>query len=333
MTTPTMKAIRVHAFGGPEVLRCEEVPVPKPAARQVLVAVHAIGVNPVDTYIRSGTYARKPALPYTPGADAAGTIVALGEGAQDLAVGDRVYLAGTLSGASAEYALCERAQVFPLPEPASFAQGAALGVPCATAWRALFQRGRALAGETVLVHGATGSVGLAVVQLARAAGLRVLATGGTGEGRALARRIGAHAVFDHHADDYVDAIRGQGGVDLIVEMLANANLDRDLQMLAACGRVVVVGNRGRVEINPRDLMQREADVRGVMLTMATPQERQGIHAGLQAALRAGTLAPVIHRRFALEDAAQAHAAVMEPGHAGKVVLVTPREAQRAPDHR
>lgn len=322
MTTQTMKAIRVHAFGGPDVLQCEDVPVPAPKAGEVLVAIHAIGVNPVDTYIRSGTYAMRPALPYTPGTDAAGTAAALGTGVQGLAIGDRVYVAGTLSGASAEYALCERGQVFALPANTSYEQGAALGVPCATAWRALFIRGRATAGETVLVHGATGGVGMAAVQLARAAGLRVLATGGSDAGRAWLRAHGAHAVFDHHAGGYEAQIKAQGGVDLIVEMLANVNLDRDLQWLAPSGRVAVVGNHGRVEINPRDLMQREADVRGVLLFAATVRQRQSTHAGLQAALASGTLVPVIGHRFTLEDAAGAHAAAMAPGHLGKVVLVT-----------
>lgn len=329
MTTPVMKAIRVHAFGGPEVLRCEEVPIPEPKAGEVLVAIHAIGVNPVDTYIRSGTYATRPALPYTPGTDAAGTVAAWGAGIQGLAAGDRVYLAGTRSGAYAEYALCDRGQVFPLPATASFDQGAALGVPCATAWRALFRRGNASAGETVLIHGATGGVGLAAVQLARAAGLRVLATGGSDEGRELVRKHGAHAVFDHHAGDYIAQIKAQGGVDLIVEMLANVNLDRDLEMLAPCGRVAVVGNRGRVEIDPRALMQREADIRGVMLSAATGREQQSTHAGLQAALANGALVPVIGKRFALEDAAKAHVAAMAPGHLGKVVLVTAQDAQRS----
>jgi NADPH2:quinone reductase len=318
----SMHAICVHGFGGPEVLRWEQVPVPVPAAGQVLVEIRAIGVNPVDTYIRTGTYAIKPDLPYTPGTDAAGFVVAVAEDVRDLQPGDRVYTAGTLSGAYAQYALCEVNQVFSLPPQASFAQGAALGVPGATAWRALFQRGQAVAGETVLIHGATGGVGLAAIQLARAAGLRTLATGGSEEGRELAQKQGAHAVFDHHARDYTEQIKAQGDVDLIVEMLANLNLDRDLPLLAPAGRVVVVGNRGRVEINPRDLMQREADIRGVLTFAATPKQRQSIHAGLQAALANGTLTPIIGQRFALPDAAKAHAAVMQPGHAGKIVLET-----------
>ncbi|HEX7382184.1 MAG TPA: NADPH:quinone reductase [Nevskiaceae bacterium] len=323
MTAQRMKAVRVRAFGGPEQLHCEKVPVPAPRSGQVLVAIHAVGVNPVDTYILGGSHAIRPELPYTPGTDAAGTVAALGEGVSGLAVGERVYLAGALSGTYAEYALCGRDQVFVLPANASFAQGAALGVPCATAWRALFRRGGATAGETVLVHGATGSVGLAAVQLARAAGLRVLATGGSERGRAWVGQHGAHAVFDHHAADYAEQIKAQGGgIDLIVEMLANVNLDRDLQLLARCGRVVVVGNRGRIEINPRDLMRREADIRGVQVFAATDKEQRSAHAGLQAALANGTLVPLIGRRFTLEDAPEAHIAAVEPGHLGKVVMMT-----------
>ena len=138
-----MKAIRVHSFGGPEVLQLEEVPELKPAAGQVVVRVRAAGVNPVDTYIRTGTYPRKPSLPYTPGIDGAGTIASAGPDATRFKVGDRVYLAGSLSGTYAEYALCEERFVFPLPAHVSFAQGAAVHVPYATAFRALFHRAHA----------------------------------------------------------------------------------------------------------------------------------------------------------------------------------------------
>src|SRR5262245_40840614 len=174
-----MKAIRVTQFGGPEVLRVEEVAEPRPGAGQVLVRVQAVGVNPVDTYIRSGAYARKPELPYTPGTDAAGTVAAVGEGVTTVSAGDRVYTSGTVTGAYAEIAVAEVSQVHPLPEKASFPQGAAVNVPYATAYRALFQRARGQAGETVLVHGASGGVGIASVQLAVAAGMTVYGTAGT----------------------------------------------------------------------------------------------------------------------------------------------------------
>jgi NADPH2:quinone reductase len=174
-----MKAIRVHSFGGPEVLTAADVPDLAPSRGQILVGVKAAGVNPVETYIRAGTYARKPELPYTPGSDGAGTVLALGEGVSGFTIGQRVYLAGSISGTYAEQALCEPGQAHPLPDRASFGDGASLGTPYVTAHFALFHRARAKAGETVLIHGATGGVGLAAVQWARQAGLKIIGTGGS----------------------------------------------------------------------------------------------------------------------------------------------------------
>ncbi len=171
-----MKAIVAHQFGGPEVMRLEDVADPRPGPGQLVVGVHAAGVNPADTYMRSGTYAIKPPLPYTPGMDAAGEVEAVGAGVTRLKPGDRVYTARTLSGAYAERALCAESQAHPLPKNVSYAQGAGVYVPYATAYRALFQLARAVAGETLLVHGASGGVGIAAVQLARAAGLRAAPT-------------------------------------------------------------------------------------------------------------------------------------------------------------
>ena len=319
-----MNAIRVQQFGEPEVLQIAEVPDLTPRPGQVLVRVHAAGVNPVETYVRSGKYAKLPPLPYTPGSDGAGVISALGDGVSDWKVGDRVYLAGSLTGTYAEQALCEPSQLHPLPARISFAQGAALGVPYATAHVALFHRGQAKAGETVLIHGATGGVGLAAVQLARAAGLTVLGTGGTESGRALVLQEGAHAVFDHHAADYpaqILAATNGRGVDLIIEMLANVNLGQDLPLLAPGGRVLVVGSRGPVEINPRDLMARMADIRGVILFGAPPAVLAETHRALVAGLESGALRPIIAREFPLAEAPQAHAAVMTAGAQGKIVLI------------
>ena len=156
-----MKAIRVSEYGGPSVLKLEEIPTPQPGPGQVLVRNHAVGINPVDTYLRSNTDNRGPKLPYTPGADAAGVIEAVGAGVTAVKPGDRVYVGGTVTGAYAEMALCEQAQVHPLPANASYAQGAAMNVPYATAYHALFNRAHGEAGETVLVHGASGGVGIA----------------------------------------------------------------------------------------------------------------------------------------------------------------------------
>jgi NADPH:quinone reductase len=319
-----MKAIRIHEFGGPEVLKLEEVPDLEPGTGQVLVRVKAVGVNPVDTYIRAGGHAVKPPLPYTPGSDAAGDVEAVGEGVSSVAVGDRVYVAGSLTGTYAGRTLCKESQVHPLPPHLSYAQGAAVHVPYATSYRGLFQRARAVAGETVLVHGASGGVGIASVQLARAAGLKVIGTGGTSEGRDLVAKEGAHHVLDHRAAGYLDevlALTGGRGVDVILEMLANVNLGNDLRLLAKSGRVVVIGNRGTVEINPRDAMGRDAAILGMTLMSASEHDLASIHAGLVAGLENGTLRPVIGREFPLADAPRAHEAVMEPGAYGKIALI------------
>src|SRR5215467_7680864 len=226
-----MKAIRVHEFGGPEVLRLEEVPAPQPGPGQVLVRIHATGVNPVETYIRAGTYARLPELPYTPGNDGAGVVEQVGADVTEFKAGDRVYTAGSLTGTYGEFALCRKEQVHPLPANVSCAQGAAIGTPYATAYRGLLQRAAAEPGESVLVHGASGGVGTAAVQLARAHGLRVFGTAGSEEGLKLVREQGAHDVFDHRAPNHFEQIMKatEGhGVDVILEMLANENLGNDL---------------------------------------------------------------------------------------------------------
>ncbi len=317
-----MKAIRVHGFGGPDVLKLEEVPDPTPGAGQVVVRAHAIGVNPVETYIRKGIYGPKP-FPYTPGSDAAGVVEAVGEGVAHLKRGDRVYTSGSISGTYAELILCEASQAHRLPENISFAQGAALGVPYATAYRALFDRGEAKPGETVLVHGATGGVGLAAVQLARAAGITVIGSGGSERGRKLALEQGAHHMLDHQSPGYLDELMNlteQRGVDVILEMLANVNLGRDLAILAKRGRVVVVGSRGKVEVDPRDTMKRDADIRGMTLINASPDDLRRIHTALIVGLENGTLNPVIDVEFPLSDAPRAHEKVMENNSHGKIIL-------------
>jgi NADPH:quinone reductase len=319
-----MKAIRVHQFGGPEVMQLEDVPDLAAGPGQVVVRVNAIGVNPVDTYVRDGLHAVKPALPYTPGADAAGVVESIGEGVTRVSAGASVYLAGTISGAYAQQALCSDSQVHRLPSHITFEQGAAVGVPYATAYRALFHRAQARAGETVLVHGATGGVGTACVQLARAAGMTVIATGGTDKGRSNVVQQGAHHVLDHHSPDYPDqilALTGGNGVNVILEMLANVNLAKDLGILAKFGRVVVIGSRGKIEIDPRATMTRDLNILGMTLFNASDHDRASIHAALVAGLENGTLRPVVGKEMPLADAARAHEAVLQPGAFGKIVMI------------
>jgi NADPH:quinone reductase len=320
-----MKAILVRQFGGPEVLKLEEVPTPRPATGQVLVRIHAAGVNPYDTYMRAGTYAVKPPLPYTPGSDGAGVIEAVGEDVKKVKAGDRIYTAKTVTGAYAEYALALEEQVHPLPVKSSFSQGACVWVPYGTAYHALFHSAKAHASETVLVHGASGGVGSAAVQMARAMGLTVFGTAGTSKGLELVKREGAHHVFEHSKASYAEEIMkatGGRGVDIILEMLANVNLATDLKLLAMNGRVIIIGNRGEITINPRDLMARRASARGFTLWAITPEEEADIHAGLIAGLENGSLRPVVGKELPLSEAARAHKEILEPGAAGKIVLVS-----------
>lgn len=323
-----MKAIRVHAFGGPEVLKLEDVADPKAGPGEVVVRVRAAGVNPVDMYVHTGTYPRKPPLPYTPGFDGAGDVESIGADVTGFGPGDRVYISGpgnTIAGAGtyAERAICLPSQLHRLPARASYAQGAALGVPYCTAYRALFQRAKAVAGETVLVHGATGGVGIATVELAHARGLTVIGTGGTDAGLTTVRAHGADVTVSHRAPNYADDIMratGGRGVDVVIEMAAHINLDRDLSMLAKHGRVVVVGNRGKTEIDARQAMGRDAAILGMTLFNVTDAEFVEIHSGLMAGLANGTLNPVVVREMPLADAVRAHTMVMEPGALGKIVL-------------
>ena len=319
-----MKAIRVHAFGPPEVMQLEETPDLTPGEGEVVVRLHAVGVNPVDTYIRSGAYNPDLPLPYTPGADGAGVISATGPGVAHRQVGQRVYVARSLSGTYAEEALCREFQTHPLPEGIDFGQGAAIGVPYGAAFRALFQRARAVAGDFVLVHGASGGVGTAAVQLAKAAGMRVIGTAGSQEGEELVLAQGAHHVLNHRQEGYLDKLQDLTcgmGVDVVLEMLANVNLDQDLGVVAKGGRIVVIGSRGRVEIDPRKAMAKESEILGMMLYNASEKEQASMHAAFFEGLSNGTLRPVVSRELPLSDAAAAHHAVMEASTFGKIVLI------------
>jgi NADPH2:quinone reductase len=323
-----MKAIRVHQFGGPEVMKLEDVPDPKPGPGQVLVRLHAAGVNPVDAYVRAGTYTISATLPFTPGSDGAGVVEAVGDGVKQWKNGDRVYIFGTVdgirAGAYAQLAVCDTSQIHHLSDNATFAQGAAIGVPYCTAYRALFQKARAIPGETVFIHGASGGVGIAAVQLAVARGLRVIGTASSGRGQELVKQQGAQHVLDHRSPDYLakltDLTEGRGP-EVILEMLANVNLAKDLTVLAPHGRIVIIGNRGSIEINPRGAMQRDATILGMMMPNASEQEIASIHAALVAGLANGSLKPVINQELPLKDAPRAHDLIMQPGAYGKIVLI------------
>ena len=319
-----MKAIVVREFGQPEVMKLEEIDPPEPTGTQVLVKIEAAGINPVDTYLRTGIHAHAPNLPYTPGKDGAGTIQAIGSEVSDFKCGDRVFTAGSVSGTYADYSLCDQSQLGRLPANVGCDAGAGVWTPYATSYRALFQKANAQSGETVLIHGASGGVGLAAVQWAKSVGLRVIGTASSEEGRNLVLSEGADAVFDHASEDHFGDIHDfadQKGVDIIIEMLANVNLERDFESLAMFGRIVVVGNRGSLQFTPRQAMTKDATIYGMSLFNAPKAKLSEIHTKISDGLEKGTLRPVVAKRFPLADAPAAHHEIIETKAAGKIVLI------------
>ena len=306
-------------------MKLEEIVTPEPQENQVLVRIKAAGVNPVDTYIRSGVYAQKPSLPYTPGKDGAGIVEKTGANVSKFKPGDRVLTADAGSGTYAEFAVFDEKQLIRLPENVSFEQGAGVFVPYATAYRALFQKARGKAGETVLVHGASGGVGIAAIQWAKNAGLTVIGTASSEEGRKLVTEQGANYVVDHSQENYLSEIleiTNGKGVEIILEMLANVNLQKDFEVLAKFGRVSIIGNRGSLEFNPRAIMSKDASVFGLSLFNAPDAEMDEIHAAIFDGLEAGFLKPIVGKTFPLEQAVEAHRAVIEEKAFGKIVLTT-----------
>ncbi|CAN5534449.1 NADPH:quinone oxidoreductase family protein [soil metagenome] len=318
-----MKAIVVNEFGGADVLKLEDVSTPSPSENQILVKIKAAGVNPVDTYIRAGQYAQKPNLPYTPGKDGAGIVEKIGENITKLKVGDRVLTADSISGTYAEFCLCEEKQLIKLPENISFEQGAGVFVPFATAFRALFQKAKAKSGETVLVHGASGGVGIAAVQWAKNAGLKIIGTASSEAGKQLIKAQGADFVVDHSDENYLAEIKeitDGKGVEIILEMLANVNLVKDFEVLAMFGRISIIGNRGSLEFNPRLTMGKDASILGMALFNAPEAEMNEIHAAIFDGLSKGILNPIVGKSYELRNASEAHRAVSEDKAFGKIVL-------------
>ena len=304
-------------------MKLEEIDTPEPQESQVLVKIKAAGVNPVDTYIRSGVYAQKPSLPYTPGKDGAGIVEKTGGRVTKFKAGDRVLTADAGSGTYAEYAVFDETQLIDLPDNVSFEEGAGVFVPYATAWRALFEKAQGKKGETVLVHGASGGVGVAAIQWAKNAGLTVIGTASSAEGRKLVKEQGADSVVDHSAENYLEEIleiTGGKGVEIILEMMANVNLLKDFDVLAKFGRISIIGNRGSLEFNPRAIMSKDASVFGLSLFNAPAEQMNEIHAAIYDGLQAGFLKPIVGKTFPLEDAAQAHRAVIEEKAFGKIII-------------
>ncbi len=278
--------------------------------------------------MRSGSYAIRPELPYTPGGDAGGVICAMGPDVTQHKVGDRVFVGTALSfdltGCYAEKVRRTASEVLPLAEGISFAQAATFGVSYPTAHYALFERGGAKAGETVFVHGASGSVGSSAIQLAKRAGLRVVGSAGTAKGLELVRGECVDHAVNHTEAGYMNDVRrltGGNGPELILEMLANVNLAADMDLVAKYGRIIVIGNRGEITVNPRVAMMKELDIRGIALWNATAAQMKPIMRDILAGVADGSLRPVVGREMRLSEAAAAHVAVLEHGIGGKIVLI------------
>ncbi|XP_063795134.1 quinone oxidoreductase-like isoform X2 [Pseudophryne corroboree] len=296
-----MRAIRVQEFGNPDVLKLSpDVLVPSPGDGQ-------------------------PSLPYTPGSDVAGVVDDVGKNVTSFKKGDRVFTTATITGGYAEYTVAAEDTVFPLPKKLNFKQGAALSIPYFTAYRALFTKARGRAGEVVLVHGASGGVGIAACQIARAYGFKVFGTAGTAQGLNVVLQNGAHKAFNHRDKDYIEKIQeaaGGDGINIILEMLANVNLSNDLKLLSVGGRVIVIGCRGDIEINPRETMAKESSIIGVVLYMSSKEDWQEAGAALIGGMEAGWLNPLIGPVYPLEKAPQAHEDIIESsGATGKMVFV------------
>jgi len=329
MPLPTqMTAIEITEAGGPDVLRPTERRVPAPAAGEVLIRVAAAGVNRPDVAQRNGSYPPPPGASDLPGLEVAGHLAAIGSDVEGWHEGDAV-CALVSGGGYAEFVAVPATQVLPVPKGFDMVQAAALPETFFTVWTNVFDRGRLASGEAFLVHGGSSGVGTTAIQLARAFGARVFTTVGSAEKAEACRSLGAELAVNYHDEDFVEAIRaatdGQG-VDVILDMVGGDYLPRNIRCLRPDGRLVQIAlMRGaKAELDLARVMTRRLSITGSTLR---PQST-GVKAAIAAALRdkvwpllaAGEIAPVIHARFALADAARAHELMETSGHIGKIVL-------------
>lgn len=323
-----MKAIQMSEFGEPEVLKYKEIEEPVPGRDEVRVRLFAAGVNPNETYIRTGTYSFfVPDLPYTPGFDGAGIVDEVGEEVKHLKAGDRVFVAALLAkrntGTYAQKVVCDANAVHILPASISYQEGASLGIPALTAYRALFHRAKVKPKDTVLIHGASGGVGSLAVQMAKSIGAVVIGTAGTADGKSLVEAAGADHAINHITEanmDEIISLTHNKGPDVIIEFLANKNLETDLKIIAPYGRIVVVGSRGEIMISPRAAMAKEADILGMALWNALPSEYKESLDSVEKLLRSGALKPMLGDVLPLKNAAQAHREILSKNSKGKMVL-------------
>lgn len=320
-----MRAIQIETYEGPEAVRLTEVdePVDPGEGRYVRISVRAAGVSFPELLQSRGKYQLQPPLPFIPGSEVAGIVESAPEGSA-FAAGDRVF-AATTTGGFAETVLAPEERTYPLPDDIGFAEGAGVFLNYHTAYFSLVTRGRAVAGETVLIHGAAGGVGTATIQVALALGLRPFAVVSSDEKAMVARDAGAVAVF-RSGSGWKDAVLAEmsGGVDLVVDVVGNQTLD-SLRAMRETGRLVIVGfASGEIpEIKVNRLLLRNLEVVGAgygALAASNPAVSVEIARELDALLRSGRIRPLVGRRFPLEQAAQALALIDSRQAVGKVIL-------------
>jgi putative PIG3 family NAD(P)H quinone oxidoreductase len=323
-----MTAIGFTSPGGPEVLQAQELPLPRPGPGEVLVRVAFAGVNRPDVIQRMGNYPAPPGASPIPGLEISGTVVAMGEDVLLLEEGDRV-CALVSGGGYAEYCLAKAAHCLPVPAGLPLDQAAALPETLFTVWHNVFERGYARDGETLLVHGGTSGIGTMAIMLGKHFGLNVIVTCGSPEKCARALEIGADHAIDYKASDFVAEVAritdGQG-VNIVLDMVAGDYVARNLKCLAQDGRHVTIAVQGGVkaEINMAVVMRSRYTLTGSTLRPRSDAFKallaQEIRENAWPLVEEGTLRPVMDRRFALTEAAAAHAHMESGDHVGKIVL-------------
>lgn len=322
-----MKAVRIHEYGGPEVLVYEDVPTPEPDPKQLLVKVAAATVNPIDVSVREGRFPTPKDPPKTLGSDGAGTVEAVGAEVSAAKPGDRVAFSGLgigSEGSYAEYALIAETQVVHVPEGLSLIDAAAIGMSFPAAYYALVTRGEIRKGETVLVQGASGGVGSAAVQLARSFGARVLATAGGPGAADMVLGLGAEAVIDYRGEDVAERVlelTDGKGVDLVHELVLSANLPTDVKLVAKGGRIVGTGQGPGPDASVPigEALSKDVSVLFMNLSNAGRAGVAEIAGKIAAMAAAGEVKPVIGAELPLAEAVRAHE-MLAGDHLGKIVL-------------
>lgn len=320
-----MKAVQVVQFGGPELLRYDDVPKPVPAANEVLIQVEAASVNYADTMQRRGVYPGGPQPPYIPGLEVAGRVAQLGASVGNVEVGQRV-MTLTGRGGYAEFVSVPAHMLMPAPEQFTAEEAAAFPIVFLTAYFALKRYGRLQAGESVLIQAAGGGVGTAAVQLAKQMGARVFACAGSDEKLERVRALGADEVINYKTNDFAEVVKhltGGRGVDLVLETVGGEVFEKSMTILAPFGRLVTYGAAGGQlgSVNARGLIMNNATVTGVNLNLIARTPEMGpAMCELFGMIQGTSIRPIIGHTFPLSQAAEAHRLIESRESFGKIVL-------------